>query len=466
MVGSSRTTLAACLLVAHALAPSAALAGPMMCDVEPDGRLVCVPPETCASRRDCLGPPGTEDWFCRVVGTATATPICVPSCGTIYACDPEMPPSGQCPALPGRTASCTGLDPAADLGADVPPLGLCTYSVATRPAAIDYCTEATAQILGPMFRACHTMPRVAGDPAHFTSDYFQGDCDGDGCANGRDAMPCTAGSSCLPTSAESPTCAPAPPLACRPGATGIECGDARPCQLDGAPCALGRCEASWSDGGPRCRPECSTLFLCSTMAASTVASGDEPACPRLGTEIGMCVLDPTMSMLVDDPRYDGICVYPSWRSDGTCDVSTVHTTCAIDADGLPTANFYTGDCDSDGIPNGCDSLVCDPMAGPGRCLDAPGDPSCRAMLPTLPDAAVPDDAGLDVDSGPSTQEDAASESLDADTVAIDAGPPVRFGGGGGCRCRATGTGAGGASWALLALLAMGLGARRARAIPR
>jgi hypothetical protein len=348
---------------------------------------------------------------------------------------------------------------------------ICTWhapDAAAMPLAaqVTYCTAAGFHIPIAKVTACHTLPGASG---LMTTDYFHGDCDGDGCPNGHDTDPCTPSAACdiLVSPFESPFCAHPPALACDVIAgRGFVCEDARPCDpMLGSTangCSIGTCESGWSDA-PRCRPPCSTLFLC---VPGALPGGGAPReqCPQLDGADGQCVALPSGVPSIDGR--DGVCIYTDFF-DTSCVGATVSSACFDDPSGALTTNFFAGDCDGDGAPNGCDAMRCASGGGTSTCVGTAGA-GCTPSY-TAPDAGLDEDAGVDAGSAPldggPTRDAAptgdASTIMDA-TTPISSGSEVSFGGGGGCRCGVIGgrarTDAGVAL--VLALLAITIERRR------
>jgi MYXO-CTERM domain-containing protein len=448
------------------LAASPARAERSTCDVGDDGGRFCGGVITCDERRDCIGDTGTEDWYCEPRSPSRPDALeCMAACTTMFGCGAAT----DCPPINGQTPTCQP--------AEGESIGVCTYrSGSASNVRITYCADGGGHVTAAFMAACHTLPRAAGGTPVYTPDYYLGDCDGDGCANGADTDPCSmpsTGGSCAATgpAATSPYCPPPPPLACVPQVDAITCDDARPCSPDGAPCdGSSTCEDGWSDG-PRCRPECGSLFLCN-LSAGTLGGSD--GCPPLGGRDGVCMALPAPFPAY--PAYGGVCVY-GFFADGSCDASRITSDCFVDSTTMMgTANFYQGDCDGDLVPNGCDSMVCVPGSDTIACEPVPGA-GCDVVLP-VPDAGVMDvDAGTATpDSGNTMGEDAgnvanddASTTNDAGNVAFDAGNGAAdasggsFSGGGGCRCSAGGGERGGAAAAPATLIVLGaMWARRRR----
>jgi hypothetical protein len=479
----SSRSFALLLFALAALAAAPAEAEPSVCTFDDTGTRTCLAPRACAGRDDCVTGGPHDDWFCEAT-PPMAGMECMPGCTTMFGCG--IP--SDCPAINGMAPTCDPVQPPS--GSSMTP-NACTYRLPSGMTIapdqlITYCTAPGFHIPLTRLSACHTIPGTS----IVTTDYYLGDCDGDGCPNGHDTDPCVAaaGRCAVADGADSPFCPVAPPLACELSAAGPSCTDARPCSTDtGAlPCeGTALCEDGWSDV-PRCRPSCSTLFLCRVPTA--MARPPEP-CPRWNGEAGTCV----SSSASIAAGYDGLCVYPSF-ADASC-ASMIPSPSACFSDmGVATANFFAGDCDGDGIANACDALRCDPS---GRVADGcftPPGAGC-AVAPPPPDAGVPDAGGLDAgvldgsvvgdggnagdtgvpsdagnsqSDGGNTQSDGGntqsdgSASMDA-SAGNDAALGVGFQGGGGCRCEAVGTRTRAplALW-LLAPLAVWLSRRRRR----
>jgi hypothetical protein len=164
-------------LAVSAVSFSAALARaePTICEVRSTDPVMglfdvhCGPPHACASADDC-SETGFETPVC---GTALEDlpDICRPHCGTLVGCDGD----GDCRRFRDAVGSCHLTSTAAG------GIGVCAY-----PAlGASYCV-AVGEALDPMrFARCHTRPDGTA-----TSNYFEGNCDGDGCPNGGDNLPC------------------------------------------------------------------------------------------------------------------------------------------------------------------------------------------------------------------------------------------------------------------------------------
>jgi hypothetical protein len=411
---------------------SVAAAERITCEVQPDGTRYCATTQPCTTRSDCLDG-ASELWSCISFDTPDGPASeCGPACSTAFECSSAR----DCPTFPGLVAACQD--------AEVTSLGMrrCTYrnvDVASPPShQITYCADGGARV-----------------QAHFLD---QGDCDGDGCPNGADNDPCmhvADGSSCTVTvSAHNPLCPPPPILACEVESTSagvlmVNCDEARPCLLAGhVPCGVGTCDASWTSI-PRCRAPCGTAFAC--------APSGEP-CPPFGGETGTCA-----TVVGATAPYLGVCVYPSMRRVGCA--SGASAMCQTDAHtGAPTSDFYAGDCDGDGVPNGCDAMVCGGVSGPTMACFTPPGPGCGGTVmggdagvldagggrldggngtdaASDVDAAQPSDAGQSNDAAQPNDAASASDAGrssdggDATVAHADAGS-LGFTGGGGCACHA------------------------------
>jgi MYXO-CTERM domain-containing protein len=127
----------------------------------------------CATADDCVETGFTDP----VCGSSLGDlpDICRPHCGTMVGCSVD----GDC--RPFRTFAGVCLR-----GADgATTTGICAY----RGLGVSYCTDGGDTTIEPLMLAhCHLRP-----DGSVTSDYFEGDCDQDGCANGGDVAPCVAG---------------------------------------------------------------------------------------------------------------------------------------------------------------------------------------------------------------------------------------------------------------------------------
>lgn len=439
------------------------------CVLDAAGQRVCGSRSTCTTRASCIVGTGTESLRCEdVAANGDTTRECLRDCTTLFSCTT----SAECPRVNGIAGTCSPVSPPTDS-----PM-ICTWTTPSLSAPADeqvsYCVGPGYHVSPTQIALCH---RRTGALSAYTEDYYRGDCDGDGCPNGRDNDPCTpAMGACDPGATaiayDSPFCAPLPALACTTSSSGLVCFDARPCMTiagsNSLACpASSVCEAGWSDV-PRCRPSCSTMFLCQ-MGPSTASD----QCPILGGHPGTCVALPS-SIPPTDGR-DGVCRYDQFL-DVSCAGMTLDARCFHDPRGNLTSNFFAGDCDNDGAPNDCDTMICtsggqtstcDPVVGtdctptytppPDAGVDGGNDSGVDAGSDTNPDAGT--DAGT-TDAGTTTR-DAGSSSNDGATT-MDAGLGTSFSGGGGCRCAAAGTRT--RPWAGAMLLLLGLGlVMRARA---
>lgn len=456
-----------------------ARAEPGVCDLDPAGARVCLGPRGCTERVDCLVGGRADAFVCESLGPIGTSGTCVPDCTTMFSCNVPT----DCPTLGLVVPTCDPVEPPVGM-TSVP--SACTYRTGTTSlppnARITYCTAPAFHIPSAMFRACHTDPSGV-----VTDDYFRGDCDADGCPNGADTDPCTAArGACTATNTfDSPLCVPPPALACDVTASGLVCDEARPCRTDATAlaCGIGACEDGWSDV-PRCRPACSTLFLCRT---GTLPGGGTPPeqCPPLDGADGVCA--PLPGSIAPVRGRDGLCLYTDFF-DTSCTATTVGSACFATPAGGTTSNYFAGDCDSDGAPNACDTLRCVAGGGTSACVAVPGT-DCTPSFTPMPDAGPPpSDAGLDAATSDAGTGDAgandggnvvtdgsasidaaapdAGSSIDAGGAALDAGtgsgPTSSFAGGGGCRCAAAGGGRGSRLLAAFVLLGLAVSIRARR----
>ncbi|MBX7194567.1 MAG: hypothetical protein K1X94_21100 [Sandaracinaceae bacterium] len=373
------------------------------------GELRCYADTTCDGDLDCRAV-DAPDRIC-VSGLGT----CVPPCSTIRLCDePGDCPGGTCTRLSGRRPT---IDPES-----YSPSGVCVSdSHDTFPPPALFCDESWERwadayarnrpfaILGGIY-----VPVL-------TNAWGFGDGDDDGCPNAIDATPCMPDAVC-------PAREPDPPPTC-PADSGSTC-----CVAEGPTLV------------------CDDVCPCSTIRACTPAPEvlAHPSCESLSPmgRNGLCVRP-------DAPGVLGFCVYEEYLEDCSRLGDITLDSCFQSPTGEFTPNFYAGDCDGDGCPNGQDPDRCVPCDGVA-CLDTTVDPrvECPAMLtdPWVdPPACFPEDAGIDA----GVEDLDASASLDA-----PASPPTSFGGS-GCRCAVGGASRDpmGIAAALLAIL-VAVGRRR------
>lgn len=172
----------AAIALSAAAGPSAARAAPLVCRItgaDADGvpTYRCGGLVSCESALECDGETFGPEAVCQSYDEDAPGAFCRASCGTIVGCAE----STDCPDFGGvATPVCVRFD--ASRGE---PSGLCVY----RGIGIHYCAAVEEPaVLRHYWTTCHT--RADGT---LTSNYFEGDCDGDGCANGDDSTPCVAG---------------------------------------------------------------------------------------------------------------------------------------------------------------------------------------------------------------------------------------------------------------------------------
>jgi hypothetical protein len=352
------------------------------------GSLVCYPDGACEADTDCASTPGAEgsDRVC-------VARSCMPPCSTIRLCDATADDCGV-GARCLRISSGRRPDLVTSDGAPFEPDGVC---VLTDPSSRD---TALPRVLCPedaptwdgwerayVYRHDFGFP-IGMRPVH-TNAWGFGNPDGDACPNGVDADACR-------SDARLCSVLPEPPASC-----GANSGT-------GACCAI---EA----GALVCAPNPGACDCSSTIRVCTPGplAFSEAECPALapGSGPGTCVRP-------DQPGALGVCLYPDFLDDCS-DLAALDTSrCFVTPRGTVTANFYDGDCDGDGCPNGND---------PDRC-DACDEATC-AVESTDPrtDCHHPGEPLLD----PAWCQPDASAAMDA-----GAGEPrsVRFSGG-GCTCR-------------------------------
>jgi hypothetical protein len=369
--GTARAELLGCSL--HGAAGSFAY--------ECDGLVQCAVGESCPDGSPC----------------DPLTLVCLPECSTIIGCEDDE----DCSSL--RAASSCQLFSA---GAPFEGGGICTAS----DLPVQYCNG-----MGPLapdrLLDCHTLP--FSDT--LTPSWFDGDCDRDGCPNASDGLPCVSGGACTRPSPILPVCprrlVDVGPERCVFPSDVPSCATAHTCSTN-EDCPLGfACEDE------TCEPiECTALYSCRSVAD----------CPR-DTELGTPIL--CLPSVLLDPglgRGDGFCLFDSFDVTTACADLGEARSCFF-RDGVFSNDFFQGDCDLDGCPNGLDPAPCAADSSEG-CRSEGVSPACDTPIPPARDAGVP-------------FEDAASP--DGGAVPFDASPfdasvddPVTFGGGGGCVCRA------------------------------
>lgn len=198
--------LGACVVGSIAALPSGARADLMICEIDHIDRSTDPPilEQTCHARTSCSdSDPGAcrELYRTGVCDSVLRESFCRPSCGTVLRCDGDS----DCPALVVTTARPRCLLGAFPEGsADTPP-GVCVYPGLDGGArGTTYCSVTGVSLDG--FLRCHTGPEGT------TSNWFAGDCDGDGCVNGDDVDPCSPDiTECLPGGPRGPMCMPVAP---------------------------------------------------------------------------------------------------------------------------------------------------------------------------------------------------------------------------------------------------------------
>jgi hypothetical protein len=254
----------------------------------------------------------------------------------------------------------------------------------------------------------------AGAPAlvglQHTNVWGAADSDGDTCVDGGDPNVCTGP---RPT-----TCGDRQ----RPATCGASEGPSGVCCIVGATVECGSCPAEDCSTIQACNPD-SDLWSCAPLSGTTAN--------------GACLRNDDNPVPIDGAT--GVCIFPAFLRGclmpGLPDMGAACFTTPTDG---PTTNFFDGDCDRDGCPNGHDSAPCLRCDG-AQCLavaiheprdrcrrlrmaeDEPIDPmDCRT------DAALPDTGSHD--AGP------VDAAMDAPSPDAQIPPQVTFGGGGGCAC--------------------------------
>lgn len=321
---------------------------------------------------------------------------CIPSCSTIQLAVSESDCSSGYRAL-------VGVPPATDVPGFVP-TGVCLSPDESVCMEEDW-THWDAGFLHDEVIGGATI-RVRSPAWGF------GDFDDDGCINASDETPCEVGGVCtgdpppLPTSCLTPR-------------------TVRPCCV--LPSGEFECNASCSPTAT----ECSTLLPC-TPGVSLV---DGAQCPGISADNpGVCA-----PVTEDTVALPGLCIYPEFFCpEGTsADLADCFHVPGSEPGmwGGRTANFFEGDCDGDGCPNGYDQALCDACDNRG-CRSDTSDPrvgtTCPSSRPPTEPRVCPPDAGTDAghdDAGPND-----AGMMDAPSpMSPDAGR-ISFGGGGGCNC--------------------------------
>ena len=268
-------------------------------------------------------------------------------------------------------------------------------------------------------------------PQH-TSAWGAVDSDRDGCIDGRDTVPCAPDSyPCATTTPLPPSCGArasigAPSGTCCISGGGVTCDSA--CMVEG------QCSTVQA-----CRPD-SVCWSCEPLAATTQSG----VCLRVETEFS-----PVEGLA-------GYCLFPEFFVG--CDMGDTPGSGSpcFQYGGAPELNFFEGDCDDDGCPNGYDLAPCTRCDGE-ICGVTTRDPRERCNNTRAPEINIDPpgctnaDASMNLlaDAGATSQTDANINPL------MDAGARPTFGGGGGCTCTVSSNASSNAS-PRMALLAVGL----------
>ena len=327
---------------------------------------------------------------------------CVPPCTTIRLCD--------------ETSECLGLGECVELSGGRPDIRSSAGSYSPRGACVERAVSAGSGL--PRTEALCDTTWISwsrmylheftfgafGTRLLHTVSWAHGDADSDGCVNGVDTEPCATSTFC---DAGDPT----PPPTC-PDQTQAQC-----CRVEGGEYV---CDGNLGACG------CSTLNTCTP----SVRVSDNAACAPIvdGGAPGLCVRP-------NEPGALGVCVYEEFLS-SCSDVEALSLeSCFLTTGRTRTDDFFLGDCDGDGCPNGQDSDSC-AACDDARCATVSADTraGCGAVEnPGQNDPAMclPPDAGpvMELDAGMD-----AGPALDAGAV-TDATPNnrARFGGN-GCQC--------------------------------
>ncbi len=410
-------SLFGCALLSALSAPVAVQAEGRWCEWGREGTYAARAPLHCYADEKCSATCSTRGQS----DLACVTGSCVPPCTTIRLCSL----AADC----ARGESCLELAGVRPPIVDSPgfaPTGVCVApdaSLGHVPPRDAFCRD-TWESWEDGYLYDVTLP-VFGTRSLHTPSWGFGDADHDGCANEVDGSVCTDdGAPCLTVEPRRPVNCPSEPSVdrcCRFSPAGLECS---------------------SDAG---------MCACSTIHACTPGPRPYPAddCRFSGTgAAGLCVRPPDSGAL-------GVCLFEEFFESCTDPASlVVGDACFRDpSSGLLTENFYQGDCDGDGCPNGqdsdrcrqCDGARCGTMSVDTRtdCVSIVGagldDPDrCFADAGVSPDAStVSLDAALDPQTDAAFTDapsDASSTPTDAPAMDAPSVPTPHFGGA-GCRCR-------------------------------
>jgi hypothetical protein len=232
-----------------------------------------------------------------------------------------------------------------------------------------------------------------------------------------------------------------------------------------------------------CIARCSTLFGCTTTSDCPRIFDGSPTCVPFSAAVSG---DPPGLCLLLDPGLD-----VTYCADGEV-IPHYFSACHTDRTGSLATNYWDGDCDGDGCPNGIDPTTC---TRGGECGTVSRGLFCATMMAadggvaTVDAGAATDDAGPEPrdagatmagdasgnagdggrrDAGPITQLDGSAAEDGGRPGLFDAGTELvqlpTFSGGGGCRCAAPGSGRAGSGAAgalsVLALLLLSVASRR------
>ncbi len=213
---------------------------------------------------------------------------------------------------------------------------------------------------------------------------------------------------------------------------------------DTGPCAI-------VGGMLTCSPTGSVCNATACNPGRTLWTSDCPALAGSVGSVGACAPTDGAENL---PL--GFCIYEEWFAGCAGEDSGSFLDCFTSPIDGSFGNFYDGDCDGDGCPNGFDSNPCLRCDG-SECSTVSRDP--RPLCRGLPPVDLRDPIDCAPDAGPP---DAGGASDDAGITAMDTGPRPTFGGGGGCTCTAS-SGTSPSAGLLAVVLALALIQRRRRA---